>query len=423
MDSLAYPQFSGDAHPSSVGRVPVAAATSASGGVGGGSVSGGDSLAYLKEKDAFNVLSTEPLGNYLHAIVSTLKAFELRFAEGEAATDARLASVEQAQNAVPGLLDTLRVGLEELQGVGMGPAYRGDARLRAIEADLRRPPPGHRQSHPVAVTLDVSPKVYDARGGPAAFRASLAQRVGLSPEDVQVLSAPDAASPATGQAQVFFRLNYAQARAGAPAAEETAQALCDAMQPGGSVDRVMNTGVVGAARPDPRMLPEGSAARAGVLRHTVGSSVPALLGAVCEAKAQACRLEFLALHARRYFGRLQRYKRHRWKGNEERCRQLLAGCRNVLRALYYRKLRRHAEEAARRKRIQRGRERASRYLLASTTNGLRRVFYRKLKDYVKKRHQGKVCCHPPQLPSFLPPPPPPTHPTTTTHRNSCQAFS
>ena len=343
-------------------------------------------MQYLNENDAYGVLPTQPLGDYLKAIVETLKNHEMQFA----AVDSTM-----KENDVRSKLAKVEADVAQLQGTHLGPEYVGDARFRAIENDLARPAPTPRQSNPVTVTIAISSDAYSSRGGTEAFRASLSSRLGCDPLDIQVL-APEVATP-EGYTKVTFRMNYIKDKA--EPAEMAASRLVSLIR-GGALDRVMNSSVTEAYRPSLALasLEESPLARCGVERHTTRGMVGALLRSLTTAQKRITESEFWLHHAREYWRKLRAFKKNRWKGNEAACGQLLSSCHNVLRAMYNRKLRRYAEEHKKQRRILLARKRASACLLGSTENGIRRLYYAKWRGWIdtvrearKRLRKGKVC--------------------------------
>ena len=147
-----------------------------------------ETLTGLCNKDAYSVMPPQPLGDYLTAIVETLKDF-----------DTKITRAEESQAKINGLEKTVAELETELR------AQDADRRISALEHDLARPGPSFRQSNPVSIKLGVNLSRFISLGGQDNFKSGVANIVGLQKSDIQVLSRPLEDS---GSTTINFRISF-----------------------------------------------------------------------------------------------------------------------------------------------------------------------------------------------------------------------
>eukprot|EP01063_Lacrimia_lanifica_P015800 TRINITY_DN22468_c0_g1_i1.p1 TRINITY_DN22468_c0_g1~~TRINITY_DN22468_c0_g1_i1.p1 ORF type:complete len:748 (+),score=280.67 TRINITY_DN22468_c0_g1_i1:85-2244(+) len=316
----------------------------------------------LMQKDAYNVLPAQPLGDYLKAIVDVLQQHERRLAAAEAEDiSTRLHQVEG--------------DVRELQGVDLGVGYSGDSRLRAIEGDLTRRSPSDKVSDPCTLVLAASAYAFKNGGGPVALRQGIADKLGLEKADVVVLGEP-AETP--DGLDVTFRFQFLSSRR--ENAELVMDSFCKRLQT--TPTALMGQKVVTAYRPDPRLdMLRHSGSRVGSGRHTLASSVNALVAALSNAHKRLSDSEFWVYNARRYFNNLKNYRRHRWKDRLPLAAQMLTDNKKALLAIYFRRLARYVPVNQKRKRS----ARVLKMLLHSTVEGKRRFYHAQCLKWLGER--------------------------------------
>eukprot|EP01064_Diplonema_japonicum_P002595 TRINITY_DN11651_c1_g1_i1.p1 TRINITY_DN11651_c1_g1~~TRINITY_DN11651_c1_g1_i1.p1 ORF type:complete len:718 (+),score=114.00 TRINITY_DN11651_c1_g1_i1:61-2214(+) len=355
-----------------------------------------DPLVELCRKDAYSVLPPQPLGDYLQAIVETLKKQEDRIEALEAKEEKATMRVESCEDeiqkligSVDGIIHTtskdtsvtrlanLEEGLRELQGTRFGDEYSGDARLVAIERDLRRAVDHEKTSDPAGVVLDMDVAEFYNAGGKPAFREAISGKLGIPITSVQVMQDPT--STDEGRTKIVFRIVFSSQQ------RESAEGLCASLMgrfAAGSAGGVLNAPVRNPTRPNFAMVSPKLC-----LAKTVDSLTHALLSTMNHLR----RSEFWLHHASYDYTALKTFKKNRWKGKEPHCVALSVANTKVLLSKYYRRLFRYIVVSKK----QKARTRALKYLSMHTSAGLAKVYHKKCLNWlanakisVKKGQKG-----------------------------------
>eukprot|EP01060_Flectonema_neradi_P029466 TRINITY_DN4083_c2_g1_i1.p1 TRINITY_DN4083_c2_g1~~TRINITY_DN4083_c2_g1_i1.p1 ORF type:complete len:715 (+),score=158.50 TRINITY_DN4083_c2_g1_i1:42-2147(+) len=293
-----------------------------------------ETLTELCNKDAYSVMPPQPLGDYLTAIVETLKDF-----------DAKITRAEDSQVKIEQLEKTVA----ELR------SQDADRRIRALEHDLLRPGPTSRQSNPVAMTLDVNLSRFISLGGQDNFKSGVANILGLKKSDIQVLSRPIDDS---GNTIINFRVAFMGPN------REHAETLAKSLS--GKAGSVGGMTIKEVTRPEPHLIGVGEP-RVGHNRHGVGKTVAAMLNTMSTTLGRLSDAEFWILHARQYFRKLRKYKKKRY--SLPAVEAFLTSNKRILGAIYWRKLSKYPSH----KKSQERKKRALKYLLTATDNGARKA--------------------------------------------------